>query len=123
MFASTFIMVFNILSIGTYAPVMYEEEIPAESCEAIIDCVLEMYTNGITEADMDQIYVDRFTLNLIYSTIIGTIIGELTASLMIDGYASLKEEDSIRDEDKTTLCYICAMSKPDVLFVLSRWKK
>ena len=56
-----------------------------------------MYTNGLTEADMDQIYMDRFTFNLIYATIIGTIIGELTASLMIDGYASLKEEDGIRD--------------------------
>ena len=39
-FASTFIMVFNILSINSYAPAMYEDEIPAESCETIIDCVL-----------------------------------------------------------------------------------
>ena len=82
-----------------------------------------MYTNGLTEADMDQIYMDRFTFNLIYATIIGTIIGELTASLMIDGYASLKVEDGIRDYDKTTLCYICAMSKPNVLYCLFRWKK
>jgi hypothetical protein len=89
-FATCFILVFNILSINTYAPVMYEEENPAESCEEIIGCVLEMYTGGVSEAEMDQIYPGRFVFGLIYATIIGTIIGELTSSLMIDGYGSLK---------------------------------
>ena len=58
---------------------------------------------------MDQIYMDRFIFGLVYATIIGTIIGELTSSLMIDGYASLKEEDSERDQDKANICFICAM--------------
>ena len=58
---------------------------------------------------MQELEADRFLFGLIYSTIIGTIIGELTSGLMIDGYASLKEEDAARDEDKTTYCYICAM--------------
>ena len=74
-----------------------------------------MYTGGISESDMDQIYLDRFTFGFIYSTIIGTIIGQITSSIMIDGYGSLKEEDAIRDEDKSTTCYICAMTKPDVI--------
>jgi hypothetical protein len=63
---------------------------------------------------MDKIYIDRFLFGLIYSTIIGTIIGELTSSLMIDGYGSLNEEDAERNDDKNGKCYICAMEKPNV---------
>ena len=33
---------------------------------------------------------------------------------MIDAFQELKEQDAERDEDKSNLCYICGMSKPDV---------
>ena len=42
---------------------------------------------------MDQIYLDRLIFGLVYATIIGTIIGDLTSGLMIDSYGSLKEAD------------------------------
>ena len=42
---------------------------------------------------------------------------------MIDGYASLKEEDSERDKDKANICFICAMEKPEVVLFLFRWKR
>lgn len=39
-FAACFILVFNILSLNTYTSVIYEDDIPPESCEKILDCVL-----------------------------------------------------------------------------------
>ena len=38
--ATGFILVFNVLSFSTYSAVIYEEEIPEESCDTILDCVL-----------------------------------------------------------------------------------
>jgi hypothetical protein len=39
-FAGCFILVFNIITLNTYTPVIYEDDIPAESCADIIGCVL-----------------------------------------------------------------------------------
>lgn len=33
----------------------------------------------------------------------------------MDAFAGLKEEDQFRDEDKESKCYICGMSKADVI--------
>jgi inositol 1,4,5-triphosphate receptor type 1/inositol 1,4,5-triphosphate receptor type 3 len=38
--AGVFILVFNVISLNTYTPVIWEEELPAEACEDIIGCVL-----------------------------------------------------------------------------------
>lgn len=111
-------MSFNIITINTYAPVLYPDEELPDACSDLLNCVLKMYTDGVAEAEMDSILLDRISLNLLYTTIIGTIIGELTASLMIDAYGSLKEADAERDADKYNTCYICALSKPDVFFNL-----
>ena len=50
--ATVFILVFNVVSLNTYAPVLWGDDIPEESCEDIIDCVLAMYTGGAIGGDM-----------------------------------------------------------------------
>ena len=43
----------------------------------------------------------------------------LVGGIIIDSFMGLKEEDSVRDEDKKTNCYICGMKKPDVTYWLN----
>jgi hypothetical protein len=38
----------------------------------------------------------------------------IVGGIMIDSFSELKEEDSARNEDKETYCYICSMDKPAV---------
>jgi hypothetical protein len=42
----------------------------------------------------------------------------LVSGMMIDTFSGLKEEDAERDEDKNNKCYICSMTKAEVLFYL-----
>jgi hypothetical protein len=53
--AGAFILVFNILSFRTYTPVIYgDKNIPDDTCQTIIDCILELYTSGAIGDDMDD---------------------------------------------------------------------
>jgi hypothetical protein len=52
-FAGCFILVFTVVSLNTYTPVIFEEEIPEEACEDVINCVLTVYTSGAIGDDMD----------------------------------------------------------------------
>lgn len=51
--ATTFILVFNVLSFSTYSSVIYEDEVPEEACIDILNCVLELYTSGSINGGMD----------------------------------------------------------------------
>lgn len=44
--AAVFILVFNVISLNTYTPILWEEDLPEESCEDVIDCVLALWTGG-----------------------------------------------------------------------------
>jgi hypothetical protein len=116
--AGCFILVFNIISLNTYVPVIYEEEVPSEACEDFLGCVLELYTSGAIGDDMDQLYVWRFVFDTLYVVFMEMIFQGLVGGIIIDAFMGLKEEDANRDEDKKTKCYICAMLKPDVLLKL-----
>lgn len=54
-------------------------------------------------------------MEIMFNSIIGGI--------MIDAFGELKEQDSARDEDKETFCYICNMKKAEVLYFLFRCKE
>ncbi len=64
---------------------------------------------------MDQLYVGRFMFDTLYVVFMEMIFQGLVGGIIIDSFMGLKEEDSVRDEDKKTNCYICAMKKPDVI--------
>lgn len=113
-FAGCFILVFNVVSLNTYTPVIYEDDLPAEACEQVIGCVLEVYTSGAIGDDMDQIYAGRFIFDTIYVIFMEILFSNLVSGIMIDGFGGLKEADAIREEDKKSKCYICAMEKPDM---------
>ena len=51
--ATVFIFVFNILSLSTYTPVIWEDDLPEESCETVLSCVLDLYTSGAINDSMD----------------------------------------------------------------------
>jgi len=76
--------------------------------------VLELYTSGAIGDDMDQLYVGRFMFDTLYVVFMEMIFQGLVGGIIIDAFMGLKEEDSVRDEDKKNKCYICAMNKPDM---------
>lgn len=98
--AGAFILVFNILSFRTYTPVIYDEDIPEESCVTIIDCVLELYTSGAIGDDMDSFEFSRFIFDIIYVVFMELLFQNLVGGIMIDAFSELKENDAARDEDK-----------------------
>jgi hypothetical protein len=102
-------MVFNVISLNTYTPVIYEDDLPVEACEEVLGCVLSVYTSGAIGDDMDQIYPGRFFFDTIYVIFMEILFSNLVSGIMIDGFSELKEIDGDRDKDKKTKCYICAM--------------
>lgn len=114
MLATAFVLVFNIMSLSTYTPVIYGEEIPEESCEDILDCVLVVYTAGAIGDDMDELVMGRFIFDIIFVVFMEMLFGNLISGVMLDSFGELKEQDSERDEDKNGFCYICGMAKEDV---------
>lgn len=121
--ATAFILVFNVLSFSTYSSVIYEEDIPEESCETILDCVLELYTSGAIGDDMDSLVVGRFIFDIVYVVFMELLFQSLVGGIMIDAFSELKENDDNRDEDKKGFCYICSMSQSNVHFFIFRSKK
>ena len=114
-----FILVFNVISLGVYAHVVYEEEdFPEESCESISDCVLVLYTSGAINGDMEEFEFIRFLFDTGYVVIIEIMFGEIIGGMLMDSYQGLTEEDNKRHEDKKNFCYICGMKKEDVNFYL-----
>ena len=71
--AAVFILVFNVVSLNTYVPVLYEDDLPEESCEDIIGCVLTLYTGGGVGADYETFEMMRFFFDTVYSTFMDTM--------------------------------------------------
>jgi hypothetical protein len=95
--AGCFILVFNIISLNTYVPVIYEDEVPDEACEDFLGCVLELYTSGAIGDDMDQLYIGRFIFDTLYVVFMEMIFQGLVAGMIIDSFMGLKESDNDRD--------------------------
>ncbi len=95
-FAGCFILVFNVVSLNIYTPVIYEDDLPADICEGVIDCVLTVYTSGAIGDDMDDFYVGRFFFDTIYFIFMEILFSNLVSGIMIDGFGGLKEEDAAR---------------------------
>jgi hypothetical protein len=72
---------------------------------------------------MDTFAPWRFVFDIVYVVFMEMLFQNIVGGIMIDAFSELKEEDETRDEDKCTLCYICGMDKPTVLFFLFRWKE
>ena len=117
--ATAFILVFNVLSFSTYSSVIYEEDIPEESCETIMGWVLELYTSGAIGDDMDSLVVGRFIFDILYVVFMELIFQSLVGGIMIDAFSELSENDGNREDDKKGFCYICPMSQPNVSFLLA----
>jgi hypothetical protein len=96
-FAGCFILVFNIVSLNTYTPVIFEDDLPAEVCEGVIDCVLTVYTSGAIGDDMDDLYGGRFFFDTVYFIFMEILFANLVSGIMIDGFGGLKEADLERE--------------------------
>lgn len=64
---------------------------------------------------MDTFEYARFFFDTVYSTFMDTMFSNIVSGIMIDAFSELKEEDGVRDEDKGNFCYVCGMTKDDVL--------
>lgn len=90
MLATAFVLVFNILSLSTYTPVIYGEDIPEESCEDILDCVLVVYTAGAIGDDMDELVIGRFIFDIVFVVFMEMLFGNLISGVMLDSFGELK---------------------------------
>ena len=121
--AAVFILVFNVVALNTYTPVLWEDDLPEEACEDVVGCVLALWTGGAIGESMDTFDLMRFFFDTVYSTFMDTMFGSIVSGLMIDAFSELKEQDQARQDDKNNICYICGTPKPDVLLFLFRLKK
>jgi hypothetical protein len=44
--AAVFILVFNVIALNTYTPVLWEDDLPEDACEDVVGCVLALWTGG-----------------------------------------------------------------------------
>jgi len=83
-----------------------------------VDCVSVLYTSGAINDSMDQFEAGRFFFDIGYIVFMEMMFQNIVGGIMMDAFAGLKEEDEFRDEDRSTNCYICGMTKPDVIHLL-----
>lgn len=117
MLAGVFILVFNVISLNQYTPVIYNEDTSqTDTCYEMLGCVLELYTSQAIGDDMDKFQLFRFFFDTLYVVFMEMLFQNIVGGIIIDAFAGLKEEDEAREEDQKNLCYICSLSKPDVQF-------
>ena len=105
---------FNILSLSTYTPVIYEDELPEDACENVLGCVLTLYTSGAINDSMDEFVFGRFIFDMVYFVFMEVLFMNLVGGIMVDAFTGLREEDEYRNNDKKGQCYICSMTKANV---------
>lgn len=115
--AGVFILVFNVISLNTYTSVLWEDDLPEDACEDIVGCVLSLFTGGAIGESMDEFDFMRFIFDTVYVVFMEIMFQSIVGGIMIDAFSELKEQDSVRDEDKSNFCYICGMTKPDVFLL------
>jgi hypothetical protein len=59
----------------------------------------------------------RFFFDLIYVVFMELLFQNLVGGIMIDAYGGLIYADKTREEDKKGKCYICSMSKSNVIYI------
>ncbi len=85
--------------------------------------MLSLFTGGAIGESMDEFDFMRFLFDTVYVVFMEIMFQSIVGGIMIDAFSELKDQDSARDEDKSSFCYICGMTKPDVRIMLFRWKK
>lgn len=109
-----FILVFNVISLNTYTPFIYEDDFPEDACEEVVGCVLTLYTSGAVGDSMDSFEPYKFGFDTLYIVFMEMLFANIVSGIMLDAFGGLKEEDSARDDDKSNNCYICSKTKKDV---------
>lgn len=59
----------------------------------------------------------RLTFDIIYVVFMQLLFQNLVGGIMIDAFAELKDKDATRDEDKEGMCYICSITRSDVIYL------
>ena len=114
--AAVFILVFNVVALNTYTPVLYgDSDLPEEACVDVIDCVLKLWYGGAIGESMETLEMMRFFFDLVYATFMDTMFSSIIGGIMMDAFSELKEQDETRNDDQDNFCYICGTSKTDVI--------
>lgn len=87
--AGVFTIVFNIISLKTYAPTIYPDDLPPvdEVCEDLWGCVQAVYSSGAVGDEMDDFQFFRFAFDLMYVVFMELLLVNLVGGVMIDGFA------------------------------------
>ena len=118
-------MVFNIISLKTYAPTIFPDDIPDsnEVCEDLWSCVQTVYWSGAVGDEMDDFQFFRFAFDLLYIVFMELLMMNLIGGVMIDTFSSLRSADDSMAEDKKNRCYICNKVKEKVVIVIFRLRE
>ena len=68
---------------------------------------------------MDEFMFGRFIFDIIYVVFMELLFQNLVGGIIIDCYSALVAEDDNRESDKKGQCYICSMSKANVIFTIA----
>lgn len=66
---------------------------------------------------MESFQFFRFSFDLLYVVFMELLFQNLVGGIMIDAYMGLTSADADRDKDKKNICYICSMSKSNVILL------
>ena len=90
-FGVSLITLFSIFSLNSYIDQIYPDKYPDTHCETAMGCVIQLYINEQIGEDMDQFQAGRFTYNMIYAVVMGSLFNEILGSVLTDNLGSLRE--------------------------------
>jgi hypothetical protein len=63
---------------------------------------------------MSTFEIFRFIYDMIYITFFGMLFGNIISGIMLDAFASLREQNDNLVADKKNQCYICNITREDL---------
>ena len=82
------------------------EDDVADMCDKVVGCVTELYIAGVV-GESEGFELVRFSYDMISFIFFQIMFGSIVSSLMLDAFASLRQEQDTRQADKEDFCYIC----------------
>ena len=63
---------------------------------------------------MEDFELVRYTYDVVYMVFFDMLFGSIFSGIMLDAFASLREQNDKIDEDKSNLCYICNIKREEL---------
>ena len=110
-----FTIIFCTVTFSNYMKNVYS---PSDSvndmCDGVMPCVSQLYVSGAIGETMEEFEITRYVYDIIYFTFFEMLFGNIVSGLMLDAFASLREEADNLESDKKNFCYITNMSRESI---------